>query len=129
MTDKQQLVDAMCQTWRHDFHLDIRHGPLGYSGMDDYERDALRRQMGQLFDHHVAPYLAKSDAEIEKWSGTAVQNGMECDWLRAKLAEARALLIAADDELADWSRSFPDTNSHETDAVRERICTWLERNP
>ena len=34
--------------------------------------------------------IAERDAAIDEWSGTAVQNGMEVDRLRAELAEANA---------------------------------------
>lgn len=51
------IVESMCITWRHDFELDRtgRH-PLS-SGTTEDERTALRQQMGQLFDHHIAPLI------------------------------------------------------------------------
>lgn len=58
---KARTVDAMCMTWRHDFGLDKRHGPFGYSGMTEDERDALRAQMGQLYEHYIAPVIAESE--------------------------------------------------------------------
>lgn len=52
--ERARVVDAMCMTWRHDFGLDRKEDELGSCGMTDTERDALRRQMGQLYDHHLA---------------------------------------------------------------------------
>lgn len=53
--ERARVVDAMCMTWRHDFGLDRKEDELGSCGMTDTERDALRRQMGQLYDHHCLP--------------------------------------------------------------------------
>lgn len=36
--------------------------------------------------------LEERDAAIEEWSGTAVQNGMECDRLAGRVAELEAVL-------------------------------------
>lgn len=43
----------MCLTWRHDFHLDKGR----FCGMTDEERQSLRRQMAQLFDNDIAPFM------------------------------------------------------------------------
>lgn len=53
-TERARVVDAMCMTWRHDFGLDRKDDEIGSCGMTGAERDALRRQMGQLYDHHFA---------------------------------------------------------------------------
>ena len=58
--ERAHVVDAMCLTWRHDFGLDKRPDEFGSSGMTDDERNALRRQMGQLYDHHIAHLAANS---------------------------------------------------------------------
>lgn len=52
--ERARVVDAMCMRWRHDFGLDKREHEFGCCGMTEDERDALRRQMGQLYDHHIA---------------------------------------------------------------------------
>ena len=56
-SERARVVDAMCMTWRHDFGLDRKDDELGSCGMTDTERDALCRQMGQLYDHHIAPQV------------------------------------------------------------------------
>ena len=55
--ERARVVDAMCMTWRHDFGLDKRADEIGSCGMTDGERYALRRQMGQLYDHHISPLM------------------------------------------------------------------------
>ena len=48
----QPDIDAMCMTWRHDFGLDkCADSPIS-SGMNESEREALRRDMRQLVAHH-----------------------------------------------------------------------------
>ena len=59
MTATNKTVESMCLTMRHDFGLDK---PIGddfasqvASGMTDQERDALRRNMAQIYEHHIQP--------------------------------------------------------------------------
>ena len=56
--DRARLIDAMCMTWRHDFGLDKEGRHELSSGMTEDERNALRRSMGQIFEHNIAPLLA-----------------------------------------------------------------------
>jgi hypothetical protein len=64
--DRTSIVEAMCLTWRHDFGLERINDDFTVGcGMSDGERDFLRREMGQLFDHHFAPALA-SAIELEQ---------------------------------------------------------------
>lgn len=53
MKTREQMIESMCLTWRHDFGTE--KGAL--SGMTDGERDALRRQMAQIFDNDIAPHM------------------------------------------------------------------------
>ncbi len=57
------------------------------------EIERLRAELAES-DKCVVRALNERDAGIEEWSGIAVQNGMECDRLRQKLADAQALLRA-----------------------------------
>ncbi|CAN7643314.1 hypothetical protein [Paraburkholderia terricola] len=64
--DRAAVIEAMCLTWRHDFGLDrINDALLVGCGMSEGERAFLRREMGQLFDHHFAPAVA-SAIELER---------------------------------------------------------------
>jgi len=56
--DRARLIDAMCMTWRHDFGLDKEGRHELSSGMTEDERNALRRSMGQIFEHNISPLLA-----------------------------------------------------------------------
>lgn len=54
MKTREQIIESMCLTWRHDFGMD-KNG-FG-SGMTDMERESLRARMAQLFDNDVAPHM------------------------------------------------------------------------
>lgn len=67
MKTREQIITDMCYTMRHDFGLPKEKDPGGYSfpyleGMTDEERAALRRDMSQLFDNCIAPYMEMRDA-------------------------------------------------------------------
>lgn len=62
MKTREQIITDMCYTCRHDYGLPKEKDPGGYSfpyleGMDDSERQFLWRQMAQLFDNNIAPYM------------------------------------------------------------------------
>lgn len=50
---RDQIISSMCLTYRHDYGLD-KHT---FGGMTNDERQALRAQMGQIFDNDIAPYM------------------------------------------------------------------------
>ena len=57
---REDIIMMMCYTYRHDFGLAKEKDPAGYSflaGMTDEEREAVYRQMSQLFDNCIAPYM------------------------------------------------------------------------
>lgn len=80
------------------------------------ERDTLRQQ------------LAERDAAIEEWSGTAVQNGMECDRLRQQRDRLAGLLA----DLAGAARSVNHGPQHalkvdgDDDPVFPQRGEWVE---
>lgn len=57
---KEQIIAAMCYTWRHDFgiHKDLSRSdsPLE-SGLTLDERAALIRDMKQLFENCIEPHM------------------------------------------------------------------------
>ena len=58
---REQIIEDMCFTARHDFGID-REFDNGFvssisAGMTQAERDALRRDMSQLYDHHIHPIV------------------------------------------------------------------------
>jgi hypothetical protein len=61
MKTREDIIISMCMTTRHDFGL-VRNtgeaGPYPFpSGMTKQEREALHRQMAQIFDNDIAPYM------------------------------------------------------------------------
>jgi hypothetical protein len=61
MKTREQIITSMCYTMRHDYGLsrDLGNGFVDEfaAGMTQQERDALWRQMSQLFDNDIAPYM------------------------------------------------------------------------
>ena len=68
MKTREEIIHNMCMTYRHDYGLvkdpKYKHRP----GMTDFidsisagmfqaEREALWRQMAQIFDNDIAPYM------------------------------------------------------------------------
>lgn len=58
MKTREDIITSMCYTWRHDYGLvkDTKSSPLD-SGMTQSQRELLWRQMSQLFDNDIVPYM------------------------------------------------------------------------
>ena len=61
MKTREDIIISMCMTYRHDFGL-VRNtgesGPYPFpSGMTDQEKESLYRQMAQIFDNCIQPYM------------------------------------------------------------------------
>lgn len=58
MKTREDIINSMCFTRRHDYGLDKREGAYAFeAGMTESEREALYRQMAQIFDNDIAPYM------------------------------------------------------------------------
>ena len=61
MKTREEIITAMCYTWRHDYGLDKQEhdGPGGLisAGLTDAERRLLWSQMAQIFDNDIAPHM------------------------------------------------------------------------
>ena len=61
MKTREDIILSMCYTWRHDYGLEkMEHdGPGGLVtvGLTKQERERLYKQMAQLFDNDIAPYM------------------------------------------------------------------------
>jgi len=61
MKNREAIIHSMCQTYRHDFGLERSTGEFGPypfpTGMTEEEREALYRQMAQIFDNNIAPHM------------------------------------------------------------------------
>ena len=61
MKTREQIITSMCYTKRHDFGLPRSTGESGPypfpSGMTEQERTLLYKEMSQIFDNDIAPYM------------------------------------------------------------------------
>lgn len=53
MKSREEIIDSMCLTWRHDYRLN----KVGICGMTEEERTDLRSKMTQIFDNDIAPHM------------------------------------------------------------------------
>lgn len=63
MTKREQVINDMCYTVRHDYGLDKdpNDNRLLTAGMTESEREALRRHMAQIFDNSIWPHMVFRD--------------------------------------------------------------------
>jgi hypothetical protein len=64
MDRTNKIVNGMCLTSRHDFGLDKAEGSFS-SGMTEVERDALYREMHQIYYHNVVPVISALEYELD----------------------------------------------------------------
>lgn len=61
MKTREEIITAMCYTWRHDYGLDRQEhdGPGGLisMGLTTAQREILRQKMEQIFDNDIAPNM------------------------------------------------------------------------
>ena len=61
MKTREAIIISMCRTMRHDYGLERSTGEFGPypfpCGMTDQEREYLFRQMAQIFDNCIEPYM------------------------------------------------------------------------
>jgi len=57
---REQIINNMCYTYRHDYGLTISDDDKMYtlnSGVTELERKYIWQQMTQIFDNDIAPYM------------------------------------------------------------------------
>jgi hypothetical protein len=57
---REQIINNMCLTFRHDYGLEINEDDKMYtlnSGMTKREREELYSDMSQIFDNDIAPHM------------------------------------------------------------------------
>ena len=60
MKTREEIINDMCMTYRHDYGLDKLPGdPPWTAGMTPEERKGLYATMSQIYEHNVAPLLEK----------------------------------------------------------------------
>jgi hypothetical protein len=66
MLTREQIINSMCYTWRHDYGLvkdpDYKNHHNDFiddisAGMYQWEREQLWKQMAQIFDNDIAPHM------------------------------------------------------------------------
>src|SRR5689334_20523404 len=90
--DRAAVIESMCLMWRHDFGVDRVTGePIIGAGLTDDERDFLRREMGQLFDHHIVPAVQQAvEAEREACLAIVESHGKDHAKVRLIAGDIRA---------------------------------------
>ncbi|MDQ7982260.1 hypothetical protein QYH69_34105 [Paraburkholderia sp. SARCC-3016] len=96
--DHAAVIESMCLTWRHDFGVDrVTSEQIVGAGMTDEERDFLRREMGQLFEHHIAPAVRQAvEAEREACLAIVESHGKDHAKVRLIAGDIRARNDASD---------------------------------
>ena len=62
MNTREEIINAMCYTWRHDFGLDKHPDDDSFvAGMTAIERVILWNAMAQIFDNDISPLLDESN--------------------------------------------------------------------
>ena len=60
MKTREEIINNMCMTFRHDYGLRISEDDRMYtlmSGMTEREAQVLYNDMAQIFDNDIAPYM------------------------------------------------------------------------
>ena len=87
MKTREEIINAMCYTWRHDFGLDKYPDDDSFvAGMTAIERVLLWNAMAQIFDNDISPLLDESND---------IQNGVRIV-LPKNQEQAEAMLAAAE---------------------------------
>ena len=64
---REQIINNMCYTYRHDYGLTISEDDKMYtlnSGVTELERKYIWQQMTQIFDNDIAPYMEFKNESI-----------------------------------------------------------------
>lgn len=60
MKTREEIINDMCMTYRHDYGLDKNpNDPPWCAGMTPEERKGLYNTMAQIFEHNLEPLLEK----------------------------------------------------------------------
>jgi hypothetical protein len=92
MMTREQIIDNMCMTFRHDYGLVISEDDRMYtlmSGMTECERQALWSSMAQIFDNDIAP-LIEDDKHVKE--GTHIPIPVNTD-------QAKGMILVAENYL------------------------------
>lgn len=92
MKTREEIINNMCMTFRHDYGLVISEDDRMYtlnSGMTEREREALFNTMAQIFDNDIAPLV---DSAMKYEAGTHIP-------IPANAEYARGMILVAENYL------------------------------
>ena len=90
--NREQIINNMCLTFRHDYGLRISEDDRMYtlmSGMTEMEAQALFNDMAQIFDNDIAPLIENAKRYEE---GTHIP-------IPVSAAYAKAMILVAENYL------------------------------
>lgn len=92
MKTREEIINNMCMTFRHDYGLRISEDDRMYSlnsGMTEREAQALYNDMAQIFDNDIAPLL---DSAMKYEAGTHIPMPVNVD-------QAKGMILVAENYL------------------------------
>ena len=106
MKTKQEIITAMCFTFRHDYGLPketIRvqgqDVPIGSSGMTENEQDNLYRRMLQIYNNAIEPYMVMKGEAYTVSVADREKFQFQIQFLEERLAHSDEQLVKAMDML------------------------------
>jgi hypothetical protein len=107
MKTKQEIITAMCFTFRHDYGLpketiriEGQGVPIGSSGMTEDEQDNLYRKMLQLYNNAIEPYMVLKGEAFNVSVADREKYQLQIKFLEERLAHSDEQLANAMDMLA-----------------------------
>jgi hypothetical protein len=92
MKTREEIINNMCMTFRHDYGLEISEDDRMYtlmSGMTKREREELFNTMAQIFDNDIAPLL---DSAMKYEAGTCIPMPTSAEYAKAMILIAELYL-------------------------------------
>jgi hypothetical protein len=92
MKTREEIINNMCMTFRHDYGLEISEDDRMYtlmSGMTKREREELYNTMAQIFDNDIAPLI---DSASKYEAGTHIPMPVNAEYAKGMILVAENYL-------------------------------------
>lgn len=92
MKTREEIINGMCMTFRHDYGLRISEDDRMYtlmSGMTEREAQALFNTMAQIFDNDIAPLIENA---MNYEAGTHIPMPANAEYARGMILVAENYL-------------------------------------
>ena len=92
MKTREEIINNMCMTFRHDYGLRISEDDRMYtlmSGMTEREAQELFNTMAQIFDNDIAPLV---DAAMKYEAGTHIPMPANAEYAKGMILVAESYL-------------------------------------